>query len=190
MVARQEDARRVGEVMQRDVITIPPRTPLREVLRLLHEHGISGAPVVDDSGTVRGVVSVRDVLGFLVHELEIPMGRVGWELADEADLGEYDDGGDGEEAPYHRAFEEGFRFTGLSDPTAGDRLDPHAVESVMTPSAFSVRSTDPVSEAAAFMMRGRIHRALVVDDGRLVGIVTPFDLLRLLATEHSRAATV
>jgi hypothetical protein len=105
-------------------------------------------------------------------------------------LGEYDDGGDGEEAPYHRAFEEGFRFTGLSDPTAGDRLDPHAVESVMTPSAFSVRSTDPVSEAAAFMMRGRIHRALVVDDGRLVGIVTPFDLLRLLATEHSRAATV
>jgi CBS domain-containing protein len=40
--------RRVGEVMQRDVITIPPRTPLREVLRLLHEHGISGAPVVDD----------------------------------------------------------------------------------------------------------------------------------------------
>ena len=49
---------------------------------------------------------------------------------------------------------------------------------------FSVR-TDArpkyVRELAAFLTRGRIHRSLVVDRGRLQGIVTSSDVVRLMA---------
>jgi len=48
----------------------------------------------------------------------------------------------------------------------------------MTPAAFSVGPEDSVSLVAKFLLQGRIHRALVVEEGRLRGIVTTFDPLR------------
>lgn len=37
------------------------------------------------------------------------------------------------------------------------------------------------AEPARFLLRGRIHRALVIDDGTLVGIVSAFDVLNAVA---------
>ena len=51
----------------------------------------------------------------------------------------------------------------------------------MTPAVFSVPSTTTVPELARLLLRGRIHRALVVDDGVLVGIVSAFDVLKAVA---------
>ena len=47
----------VADVMTRDVLSVAPQTPLREVARLLGERRISGVPVVDEAGTCLGVVS-------------------------------------------------------------------------------------------------------------------------------------
>ena len=41
-----------------------------------------------------------------------------------------------------------------------------------------------VAELAGFPLRGGIHRALVLDGGRLAGIVTTFDVLRAVAGER------
>ncbi|HSL72481.1 MAG TPA: CBS domain-containing protein, partial [Longimicrobiales bacterium] len=57
-------------------------------------------------------------------------------------------------------------------------LAEYTVEDIMTPAAFTVDSDTSVSELARFLLDRRIHRALVVDDGRLEGIVTSFDVLR------------
>ena len=43
-------------------MTVEPLTPLKEVARLLVERRVSGVPVVDDDGTVVGVVSEGDIL--------------------------------------------------------------------------------------------------------------------------------
>ena len=53
---------RVQEVMSRDVVTVTPETPLKEVARKLIELRISGMPVVGPGGSVVGVVSEADVL--------------------------------------------------------------------------------------------------------------------------------
>lgn len=53
---------RVESVMTRDVVTVAPQTPLKEVARLLVERGISGVPVCDAAGRVLGVVSEGDIL--------------------------------------------------------------------------------------------------------------------------------
>ena len=51
----------VDDVMTKDVISVPPDMPLKEVAKLLTEHGISGVPVVD-GGRVVGVVSETDIV--------------------------------------------------------------------------------------------------------------------------------
>lgn len=52
----------VREVMTRDVVTVAPETPLKEVAAVLVEHRITGVPVVSDDGEVLGVVSEGDIL--------------------------------------------------------------------------------------------------------------------------------
>ena len=53
----------VKEIMTKDVITVPPAMPVREVANLLSERNVSGVPVIDDEGRVLGVVSELDVVG-------------------------------------------------------------------------------------------------------------------------------
>jgi CBS domain-containing protein len=56
---------RVYDLMSRDVVSVRPGTPLKEVARLLVEHAISGLPVVDEHNVVLGVVSESD---FMIKE--------------------------------------------------------------------------------------------------------------------------
>jgi len=53
---------KVEDVMTREVATVEPATPIKDVARLLVERRISGAPVVEADGTVVGVVSEGDIL--------------------------------------------------------------------------------------------------------------------------------
>ena len=46
-----------------------------------------------------------------------------------------------------------------------------------------VRPDAPVPEVATTLREQRIHRVLVVEDGKLCGIVSTFDLIRLLETD-------
>jgi CBS domain-containing protein len=57
----------------------------------------------------------------------------------------------------------------------------HVVRDVMTTPARSVCSEANVNEIADVMFQWGLHRVLVVDDGRLRGIVTTSDLARALA---------
>jgi len=53
---------RVSEVMTPHPIIIPPSAPLDECVRLMEKHGIFHLPVVDATGTYRGMISVQDLL--------------------------------------------------------------------------------------------------------------------------------
>jgi len=48
--------------MQTGLMTVTPETPLADVQRMFVEEEIHGAPVVDDNGVVRGIVSSLDLL--------------------------------------------------------------------------------------------------------------------------------
>ena len=50
------------EIMTKDVVTVTPDMPLREVGKLLKDKRISGIPVVDEKGMPVGVITVTDIL--------------------------------------------------------------------------------------------------------------------------------
>lgn len=53
---------RVRDVMSVAVVAIAPQSGIREIAQLFLEHRIGGAPVVDGSGRLLGVVSASDLL--------------------------------------------------------------------------------------------------------------------------------
>ncbi len=53
---------KIKDVMTQAVVTVGPGASLKEVASILAERGISGLPVVDDGGSLLGVVSEADIL--------------------------------------------------------------------------------------------------------------------------------
>lgn len=66
---------------------------------------------------------------------------------------------------------------GLEDPRDG-----LLVADIMTPVVHSVTEDATVSEVAAAMLKGHLHRLLVTREDQAVGIISTSDLLGLLIT--------
>jgi CBS domain-containing protein len=134
---QQALARRASDVMQRDVITLAPETPILDVYRMFVEEEIHGAPVVDESGAVRGVVSTLDLLRFGSEEAYVARDSSGQLTADDA----------------------------------------------ATRELVTVGPDATVEEVARTMLAQHVHRVLVVDkDRELLGVISTFDLLRIVAS--------
>jgi CBS domain-containing protein len=61
-----------------------------------------------------------------------------------------------------------------------EQADATSVREIMTPTAYTIPHDTPVADVARTMVSGRVHRLLVTRAGRVVGIVTTLDLLKLL----------
>lgn len=140
---------RVSDVMTKDPVTTGPEATLKEVARLLGEHGISGVPVVGIEGEPLGVVSEADILAKEAGADLDARGPLGWFFGNAADV----------EA---RAK--------LAARTAGE---------AMSSPAITTRPEQNVAEAARTMIEVGVNRLPVVDQrGSVVGIVTRADLVR------------
>ena len=65
----------------------------------------------------------------------------------------------------------------LLSSRAPDNKGPVTVREIMTTDPLTVSSTTPTLEALEIMRRNRVGCLPVLDDGRLVGIVTSYDFL-------------
>jgi predicted transcriptional regulator len=65
-----------------------------------------------------------------------------------------------------------------------DDVDDVQVGEIMTPTVYTVPDDEPVPKIARSMIAGRVHRLFVTRDRRVVGVVTPMDLLQLLTEEE------
>ena len=142
------------DLMNHDVVTVSPDTPLREVAKTLLSHGISAVPVVDGTGAVVGMVSEGDLVGRKKTEREE---RGEWWLQRLA-----------EGEPLNSEFLEH-----LESPLAIAR-------EVMSSPVLTISEETRADEIAGLMGAHKIKRLPVVRDGRLVGIVRRADLLRML----------
>ena len=152
----------IRDVMTTPVVGVRPETPLREVAQLLIDHRISGLPVVNEDGTVVGIVSEAD---FLIKEQgadAVRHRRLAWILGESR--------------------ESRSQLAKVAALTAGE---------AMTAPAITVSSNCRMAEAAAIMTSHRVNRLPVVEDGRLVGIVTRADLVRAyVRTDDELANTI
>jgi CBS domain-containing protein len=149
------------DVMQGPVISVSPETPLSQVHRLFADEEIHGAPVVADDGTLLGVVTSTDLVNAVLEQSE--SAAFGSDYLRE--LVEFS-GPD-----WSRGAPEDFQ----------DRLRQITAADIMTPSVSSVSASMPVGEVAARMHRDRIHRVWVTERSVLIGVISSFDLLPLLA---------
>ena len=153
---------RARDVMSTELVTVTPETSLADVAALLREHRISGAPVVDAHGKLIGVVSLAD----LVEKLE-PQRLC--RVAPGANFHQPEWSAPAElPAPGIR-----FQNTPLRRATVAD---------VFTPALFTAPATATVAWISRLMVSNHIHRVLVTDHGKLVGVVTSLDLVKLLTS--------
>ena len=139
---------KVRDVMTTDVASVAPAMRLKDLARLLLERRISGAPVVDEDGRVVGVVSETDLLA---KEVGRPLSR---------------------RTPLDWIFGE------VPSTSEQRRRDATTVEQAMSTPATTIGADRPLREAATIMVDRAVNRLPVVDQGRLVGIITRADLVR------------
>jgi len=146
-----------SDIMQTQVVTVSPSDPLHTVQRLFFEEEIHGAPVVDETSRVRGMISSMDLI------------RAAMEGNDSSTGVDFTDAFEQLGRPWEAASEE-FQ----------DRLGEAVVADAMTESIVTVDPTTPIPEVALLLRQNRIHRVLVVKGDNLLGIISSFDLIRLL----------
>lgn len=171
----------VRELMQTDLTTVPPGMSVRDLTRVLSDNGFSGAPVVTTSGRLVGVVSLSDIVRAASESAA--SGDDGWRWATPPSPSRWS-GPDDDDPPRYGDFflpeEAQSPVAHLGELGSGELFGDLTVEDVMTPVPFEVTPDTSVDEVAEFLLRGRIHRALVTQDDRLVGIITTMDLLKAL----------
>ena len=143
---------KAADVMISPVVTVTPGQTVREVAEILLTKRISGVPVVDDQGKIVGIVSEGDLMR-------------------RADAG----------TEHHRSW--WLRMLMGREGLAAEYIKEHSprVVDVMTRHVIIAGPEMPVWEIAEMLEHNGIKRVPIVDDGKLVGIISRANLLQALA---------
>lgn len=152
--------RTAQDIMNTDILTVHDDMPLSDLAVFLVENEISGAPVLDATGHLLGVVSVTDIARCQGEHLAV---RAESEPADF----------------FIRDYNQVADTLGLHTINIADSGELTARD-IMTPTVFTVPEQTPVDQIAKTMFAGRIHRILVTRNNRVVGIISSLDMLKLL----------
>ena len=147
------------DVMTSPAITVPPDMPVSEIARLLIERAISAVPVIGANGELVGIVSEGDLLRRV--EADTDRHRPQWlELLLDSNVAAADF------ARSHGAF----------------------ARDVMTANVVTAKPDTELAEIASLLERRRIKRVPVMEQGKVVGIVSRANLLHALVAVR-RAGT-
>lgn len=184
---------RLHDIMTRDLVTLSPEHTLREAMATLASHHISGAPVIANQRVV-GVVSLTDLAELVSSSPGVPTERP--ELAEWGEFDEPIEVPDGEDPPsvfFQRLWDDaGAEVVERIEENRGpewDALQEHVVGEAMSRNVQSLPPGATVESAAAFMREHAIHRVLVMDDGRLLGVVTTKDISDAVADHRLTTRT-
>jgi len=174
----------VRDIMSTELVVVSPQLSLRDLVELLADEHLGGAPVVTE-GKVVGVITLDDILTFQASLPPVPV-EAAEEPAPEPDGGEAATDGDEAVGAYYvdlwpdAEAELPERAASLHGPE-WDVLSEHTVEEAMSRRLWTVGPDEPIDAAARRMQEADLHRLLVVAEGRLSGIVTTADVTRAVA---------
>ena len=146
--------------MQKHVLSVASDMPIPELVDFLISRRVSGVPVME-KGKLVGIVSRSD----LVRAVSLERSLAG---------------------VVAQAFEqEGFP-PGEDPPTLGLRssavqaLQNRTVRMIMVADPISVTPDTPVAEVAGLLVARHMHRVLVTEEARVVGLISSLDHVRLV----------
>jgi CBS domain-containing protein len=181
---------RLRDIMTQQVMTLEPQMTLREAMEILTSRHVSGAPVVSGQRVV-GVISATDLLSFASAPPREEVRLTEPSLADKWDEPvEWDEtsellDGDDSSVYFNQMWDEHSEDTNEVIATQGesssDTLSNYLVEDVMTKTIRWLSPDADVRSAADMMREYGVHRVLVVNRGRLVGLVSAMDIAKAVA---------
>lgn len=144
------------DLMCRDIITIPRGMSLRAAAHCLAQAGVSGAPVVNESGRCVGVLTKSDLVRFLDQ-------RSGT-------------------CPF--ADPSGPCYFAEWQVQEIEALPIHQVNNYMSTDVITARPEATVGDLARSMHTNHVHRILITDSwDRVLGVVSSMDILGAVASE-------
>ena len=176
---------RVGDIMTANPITIAAHATLREAVDLLAAHGISGVPVITGRALV-GTLSASNIIDFESTTRNVPTER--------GSDGVEDSSPDDDDSSLPSFFVDMWDNAGVdvierfrcSDTPEWDFLSQHLVMDAMSTALTTFTRLESLDEAAEYMRETGTHRALVVEDNVLLGILTTMDVTRAVADHLTR----
>ena len=160
-----------ADVMNGDVLSLKADSPLATAAAIFLHARITGAPVVDESGTCVGVLSVSDVAG--AEE----------QAAEERERIATSDLFNSSLVLPDRVYDERLE-------QVRDRLVPAAEQPLsrfMTSEPISVRASNDLAVVVRTMIDAHVHRVVVLDDaGGLCGIISTTDVLTALLSQEGK----
>lgn len=149
-----------ADIMTREILPAYDSWDIITLAEFLVANGISGAPVLDEEGALRGVVSVTDIARFTVE-------------GDAADERRY----------AHQYYTDRLMFEEeeLNEGIEVREDDSARVADIMTPAVFTVDEDTSLEEVSRAMVSNHIHRVFVSREGRVTGLISALDILATLA---------
>jgi CBS domain-containing protein len=142
------------EIMTVDIITVTPQTTVSDLARLLSEHSIGGAPVVDASGRLLGVVTESDLID-QTKKIHIPTVV---------------------------AILDSLIFLESPDKMEKDirKFAGSTVEDIYSKKPLTVDEDTPLDEVATIMAEKKVHTLPVMRGELLVGVIGKGDIIKTL----------
>ena len=145
---------KVKDIMTRAVITVSPDMEIVHVAKILLENRINGAPVIDETGKLVGILCQSDLIA---QQKKLPI-------------------------PSFFTFLDGLiALTSMKQfEKQVQKIAAVTVAQAMTPNPVTVHSDTDIEALAALMVDQNFHTIPVVDAGVLLGIVGKEDILKTL----------
>jgi CBS domain-containing protein len=155
---------KVKDAMNIDVITCKPDDPVSTLVDLFKNNHISGMPVVENEKVV-GIVSETDLLKlFKTPEISVDMLLPSpFEII---------------EMPLRSVI----RFEEFKKALEDIRMKP--VRDIMKKKIYSISPDSTLEDASNMMVKYRVNRLPVIENGKLVGILVRSDIIRCLSKEQ------
>ncbi len=149
-----------ADIMTHPVLSVAPDAPLSQAIRLMTDHRVSGVPVVTEGGALVGILTEGDMLRR--PETCTEGEKPGWLLS--------------------------FLLPGR-EADKYIRTHSRRVSEVMTQEVLTVPATAPLSDVVHLMRRHHVKRLPVMQDGRMIGIVSRADIVRQVGAALANAPT-
>lgn len=149
---------KVRDIMTKEVMTVKTDTSVNDIAKLMGEHNISGVPVVDDQQHVMGIITESDLI-VRNGRLEMP------HFIQILDLGRIP-----------------LEWPGHAQERMRHMLGTNAAD-VMTSKVISVSPETEIEDLAELMVKHHVNPVPVVENDRLIGIVSRADLIDMMAAE-------
>lgn len=153
----------VKDTMTKYVITLSPEESIRDASEKFAMKNISGAPVVDESGKIVGILSEADIL----HSLKT--------YYKQSDVVFLPTPFDLIEIPFRQV------ITFTEAKVALEDISKKKVREIMKKNVISISPDESVEYAAELMIEKKVNRLPVVENEKLLGIITRGDIIKVFA---------